>query len=163
MLYKMLIFSSIILSRYIHFDIESALAIVGGDALKEATKQAEAQNISLVNFTPSANKITFCLRNFYAEVKRGKRSLKDTYELLNEKDENKILHINEQHLSSSKKYENIKYSSTRNDVIARKLLSTPTVNTSFEDVENEILSNDVVSKALGTDVCRYCVSKCPEK
>ena len=152
------------MSRYIHFDIESALAIVGGDALKEATKQAEAQNISLdVNFTPSDNKITYCLRNFYANVKRGKRSSIDTYELVNEEDENKILHNNEQHLMNSKKYENIEYRSSRNDVIARKLLSIPNVNTSFEDVENEILSNDVVSKALGTDVCRYCVSKCPEK
>ena len=143
------------------------MAIVGGDALEEAKKQAQAQNISLdVNYTLSDNKITFCLRNFYTKVKRRKRSSIDTSELFSEEDENKIVLNNELYSPISKKYENNEYRNTRNDVISRKLLSTNSKsfdNKSFEDVENEILSNDVVSKALGTDVCRYCVSKCPEK
>ena len=41
-----------------HFDIESALAIVGGEALEEAKKQAKAQNITLdVGYTQGKNKI----------------------------------------------------------------------------------------------------------
>ena len=144
----MQLFLSIFLSRYIHFDIESALAIVGGDALEEAKKQAKAQNISLdINYSPSDNKITFCLRNFYAKAKRRKRSTIDTSEVVNEKDEKKILLNNELYSPNSKKSANTEYSNTRNDVISRKLLSTNNINASFEDVENEILSNDVVSKS----------------
>ena len=45
------------------------------------------------------------------------------------------------------------------DFGTRRLLSVE--NPNFEDAENAILSNDIVSKALGTDVCRYCVQKCP--
>ena len=133
-----------------HFDIESALAIVGGEALEEAKKQAKAQNITLdVGYTQDKSKISYCLHNFYKTTKR-KRSL------LNEEVD--------QLMSSHDIVE--EQTNIENKAIARKLLSTTnitSVSPNFEDVENEILSNDVVSKALGTDVCRYCVSKCPEK
>ena len=128
-----------------HYDIESALAIVGGEALDEAIKQAESQNITLnVNYNQSESKISYCLKNFYKLGKRKKRSLLD--EKLN-------------HLDSDT---NGIYMGDANAVGVRKLLSTSS-EPSFEDVENEVLANDIVSKALGTDVCRYCVSKCPEK
>ena len=132
-----------------HFDIESALAIVGGEALEEAKKQAKAQNITLdVGYTQDKNKISYCLHNFYKTSKR-KRSLS-----------------NEQVGQFLKSYDTVEEKTNiKNKAIARKLLSTTnitSVSPNFEDVENEILSNDIVSKALGTDVCRYCVSKCPE-
>ena len=154
------------LSRYMHFDIESALAIVGGEALDEALKQAKAQNITLdVNYNKTESKITYCLHNFYKKIDRRKRSLLEHYQLDEERGENKILHnTGEIYLQNDNSDEENESKRTGNKVIARKLLSiAASADPSFEDVENEVLANDVVSKALGTDVCRYCVSKCPEK
>ena len=132
-----------------HFDIESALAIVGGEALEEAKKQAKAQNITLdVGYTQDKNKISYCLHNFYKTTKRKRSLFNDEVDQL---------------MSSHDIAE--EQTNIENKAIARKLLSTTnitSVSPNFEDVENEILSNDVVSKALGTDVCRYCVAKCPE-
>ena len=106
--------------------------------------------------------ISYCLENFYKNSSRRKRSL--PYDSNNYK---YSLNSNEEQYLDTKQI-----TTTRNDSAllagenplnvfsTRKLLSSN--NPSFEDVENEILSNDPVSAAFGTDVCRYCVSACPE-
>ena len=46
---------------------------------------------------------------------------------------------------------------------AREKRSASSANIKFEDVENEVLKADPISKALsGGGGCRYCVEKCKE-
>ena len=162
----------IILSdRYMHFDVQKAIELLGEKYVNEA-KQAALNSSSKLNITFGSyvegnDKISYCLDGFYNANKsqtRRKRSL--SFQNLNDKD---VGNVEEAHFDTKKAVVSIsdpasvEAANTTKELVkdfgTRRLLSVE--NPNFEDAENAILSNDIVSKALGTDVCRYCVQKCP--
>ena len=122
-----------------YFDVQKGIELLGEEYVNTALNSTKASNFTFDSFTEGEeNKISFCLKNFYKNntEKRRKRSF-----------------LAQGHDDQESSNEELEFS-------RRNLLSLE--NPTFGDIENEVLSNDVVSKALGSDVCRYCVSKCPE-
>ena len=161
----------ILLDRYMHFDVQKAIELLGEKYVNEA-KQAALNSSSNLNITFGSyvegnDKISYCLDGFYNANKTQTRRKRDlSFQNLDHKE---VDNVEEAHFATRKAV--VGLSDPASVVVAnttiefvkdfgtRRLLSVE--NPNFEDAENAILSNDIVSKALGTDVCRYCVQKCP--
>ena len=161
----------ILFARYMHFDVQKAIELLGEKYVNEA-KQAALNSSSNLNITFGSyvegnDKISYCLDGFYNANKTQTRRKRDlSFQNLNYKE---VDNVEEAPFATRKAV--VGLSDPASDVVAnttikfvkdfgtRRLLSLE--NPNFEDAENAILSNDIVSKALGTDVCRYCVQKCP--
>lgn len=159
-----------------YFDVQTAIELVGEKAINDASATAlKEKNITFTfnAYTESQSKISYCLKNFY-QNNTGKRK-KRSFVLPNTHNEGLIdgdaLYLDETEANTAPVDNNFVNSRTPqgldnelmkplNQLASRKLLSLDN-NTSFKDIENEVLSNDIVSKALGTDVCRYCMAECP--
>ena len=161
----------ILFARYMHFDVQKAIELLGEKYVNEA-KQAALNSSSNLNITFGSyvegnDKISYCLDGFYNANKtqtRRKREL--SFQNLDHKE---VDNVEEAHFATRKAVVDLSDPASVvvtnttiefvKDFGTRRLLSVE--NPNFEDAENAILSNDIVSKALGTDVCRYCVQKCP--
>ena len=156
-----------------HFDVQKAIELLGEKYVNEA-KQAALNSSSNLNITFGSyvegnDKISYCLDGFYnANKTQTRRKRNVSFQNLNDKE---LDNVEEAHFATRNAVVGLSDPSSVSVVVAnttiefvkdfgtRRLLSVE--NPNFEDAENAILSNDIVSKALGTDVCRYCVQKCP--
>ena len=161
--------------RYIFFDIERALSMVGTKTLETALAEAKSdeaktwlnntifENEKLKASDSKFPEISYCLENYYKTSSRRKRSLPyDIHNYRHSHNSNEEQPHERKTLETARNNTALSAEGTPLQVFStRKLLSTN--NPSFEEVENEILLNDPVSAAFGTGVCRYCLSACPEK
>ena len=145
-----------------YFDLQKAIELVGQKVTENITFNFDVYN-------KSQSKISFCLEKFYENnaQKRKKRSVVWPMNHNKELIDGDGWYLNKKEASEATDDNNIaNIRKSRNSVVlnqatGRKLLSLDN-NTTFKDIENEVLSNDIVSRALGTDVCRYCVKECPD-